>query len=818
MILRSLKLENIRSYTNERIEFPEGSILLSGDIGSGKSSILYGLEFALFGIMRSGLTGNALLRHGKNKGSVELIFEIGEIKYVVKRTLKRTKTSVGQDSGYIITNGKKFEGTPVELKAKIIGILGYPEELISRSKSLIFRYTVYTPQEDMKAILLEDKDTRLDTLRKVFGIDKYKSIKENTVLFIRELKRKKNELKIRLENYDQTKAEKKEKKEKKEVLNEEIKKSKAELDKVTEKLKEETEKLIFLEEETKEYQEKKKNLEIKETQLRSLKNRKEELSERIQKTENKIKDYKKKLEEYETITEKLSEEEIENEVNSLQDKLTEITKKSSAFSERKSSLKERIEEIEKEIGSSTSDSKESIVLKNRLSELKEKISRKENQNELLEGLLEKEKKASVLIEKYKVKIDESKNIIENIEDADICPTCGQEVDEKHRKEVIGKQEMKIESYKEKKSKTENLLDKVLKNISKVKNNLNKISDYESEYREKREKIIFLEESTKHLVNKQKELSVLYEKIEKLKKEVPEDTASLNKIIQHKKKKLSKIRENNMKFREKKNILGLKQEEKDNLMDLKEKIKKVNEEITELRKQRDNLNSLLEKYKKTEEDYLQQKKKVEEIKSKEKDIEIRLASLTQEKKSLEEQINEIKEKLEKLEKTKDKIKEISQLQNWFEDFFLKLMTTMEKHVMVSIHREFNSLLQEWFSILVDGLDISLDEEFSPLVIQDGYETSIENLSGGERTSVALAYRLALNKVINELIGKIRTKDIIILDEPTDGFSTEQLDKVRDVLGELNMKQTIIVSHEPKMESYVENIIRIAKTDNTSRIVS
>ena len=57
--------------------------------------------------------------------------------------------------------------------------------------------------------------------------------------------------------------------------------------------------------------------------------------------------------------------------------------------------------------------------------------------------------------------------------------------------------------------------------------------------------------------------------------------------------------------------------------------------------------------------------------------------------------------------------------------------------------------------------------------------IRSLSGGEKTSVALSYRLALNKVINDLIGNIKTKNIIILDEPTYGFSSEQLDKVREV---------------------------------------
>ena len=45
----------------------------------------------------------------------------------------------------------------------------------------------------MKRILAEDKDIRLDTLRKVFNIDKYKKIRENATIFIRGLKEKKKE-------------------------------------------------------------------------------------------------------------------------------------------------------------------------------------------------------------------------------------------------------------------------------------------------------------------------------------------------------------------------------------------------------------------------------------------------------------------------------------------------------------------------------------------------------------------------------------------------------------------------------------------------
>jgi exonuclease SbcC len=145
--------------------------------------------------------------------------------------------------------------------------------------------------------------------------------------------------------------------------------------------------------------------------------------------------------------------------------------------------------------------------------------------------------------------------------------------------------------------------------------------------------------------------------------------------------------------------------------------------------------------------------------------------------------------------------------------------MEKHVMVQVHREFNSLFEEWFDVLLNDENVSvrLDDEFTPIVMQNGYEIDIANMSGGEKTAIALAYRLALNRVINDLVTTITTKDLLILDEPTDGFSTEQLDRMRDVLDKLNLNQVIIVSHESKIESFVNTIIRISKNEHVSTVV-
>src|SRR3989338_5479290 len=194
MFLKSIKLNNIRSYENQEINFPLGSVLLAGDIGSGKSSILLAIEFAIFGAKKGELPAYTLLRHGKKEGNVELRMQIDGKDILIKRALKRSNDDIKQESGYVIINGIKKDGTAEELRAIVLELLGYPKDLVKKGKDLIYRYTVYTPQEEMKQILYESKENRLDTLRKVFNIDKYKRVRDNSKIIITSLKENKKHL------------------------------------------------------------------------------------------------------------------------------------------------------------------------------------------------------------------------------------------------------------------------------------------------------------------------------------------------------------------------------------------------------------------------------------------------------------------------------------------------------------------------------------------------------------------------------------------------------------------------------------------------
>src|SRR3989344_6431964 len=186
MKIKKINLKNIRSYQSQSVEFPEGSLLLAGDVGSGKTTLLLAIEYALFGL-QPGQKGSALLRHDATLGEVILECEIDDHEVIIERHLKRENKSIVSDYAALTLDGEMQEYSVTELKTKILALLGYPAEFVKKN-NILYRYTVYTPQEQMKQIIIEDTETRLNVLRHIFGIDKYRRIRENLALLINRLK------------------------------------------------------------------------------------------------------------------------------------------------------------------------------------------------------------------------------------------------------------------------------------------------------------------------------------------------------------------------------------------------------------------------------------------------------------------------------------------------------------------------------------------------------------------------------------------------------------------------------------------------------
>ena len=114
----------------------------------------------------------------------------------------------------------------------------------------------------------------------------------------------------------------------------------------------------------------------------------------------------------------------------------------------------------------------------------------------------------------------------------------------------------------------------------------------------------------------------------------------------------------------------------------------------------------------------------------------------------------------------------------------------------------------------GKTVKVDEKFTPVIEQNEFEQTFEDLSGGEKAGIALAYRLALNNLIRQQAIGFRP-ELLMLDEPTDGFSKEQLAKVSNILSDIENKQVIIVSHNQEFTK-LDQIINVTKENDVSRI--
>jgi len=187
MIFKKLTIQNVRSYENLTIEFPRGSVLLAGEIGAGKTSILLGLQFALFGL-QPGQKGASILRQGTENAYACLEVDIDGKTIILERTIKKSKNGgITQDSNTITIDSMREELSTSEMKDRVIRLLNYPKEFIKKS-NLLYKFTVYTPQEEMKSIVQERPEIRLDTLRHIFGIDRYKRIKDNAQILSQKLR------------------------------------------------------------------------------------------------------------------------------------------------------------------------------------------------------------------------------------------------------------------------------------------------------------------------------------------------------------------------------------------------------------------------------------------------------------------------------------------------------------------------------------------------------------------------------------------------------------------------------------------------------
>jgi DNA repair protein SbcC/Rad50 len=677
MLLREIAIKNIRSYNEDEeavVEFPEGVVLFEGDVGSGKSSILYAVEFALFGTAE--VSGAHLLSEGKQNGHVRLKFIVDGKELEVRRGLVRRKESVGQEKCYIVEEGRRTEMSPADLKERVIGLMKFNEPSNPRAESLVYRFAVFTPQEQMKEIIQKDSEDRLRVLRRVLGISEYQLAAENSDVVEQWIKRDAYGLKKASEDLEE-----------KEALASTLSGEIAQLEK----------------------------------RLPILEGKRSAAEAELAELESRSKDLVSKREAVSNVASK---------VPTLEKSVKMLTKASKDAVDKAERLEARLND-------------QYIPFMEEFERRKPPSDRSTDalDEELAGRRSEREEKMATL----RVMESQFKGTEELLQGGK-CPRCGQKIDHVQ----FG----------------------------------DKAAHLASEIERTQAELLSLKGKCDALESLQRQMATHEKDVEKY-GTYSKEKANIKRDISESNTQAFAFQADLMKSM--RDLEAARREE--------EKLKELAQEIAELERDLD----------------AGQRRRDEASLS----LQRALAQRDAKKESMEN----LNLELVKKKAMRAEAQRLGGYQSWLSGYFRPAVEQIERQTFMQMNARFNHHFQRLFSSMVDDIDlrVRVDENFSPVLERQGFEQEYEALSGGERTSVALAYRLALNAIVQET-GASGTGELVILDEPTEGFSKEQIHKMRDVIAELRSKQVVIVSHETELEAMAQHVFRVQKVNGTSRVLA
>jgi DNA repair protein SbcC/Rad50 len=168
MILDRLTLHNFKRFRHAEIEFRDGITGILGNNGSGKSSLVSAILFALYGVKATDISSDYIVSSfagPKDKCEVVLDFRIGGDAYKVIRTFRKGRT---------VTHDAEFYRNK-KLVAKEVSPV---EEAVKRTLGMgpvDFRNTIYAAQKDLLTLLENTPGKRKEWFLKALGIDYLKN-------------------------------------------------------------------------------------------------------------------------------------------------------------------------------------------------------------------------------------------------------------------------------------------------------------------------------------------------------------------------------------------------------------------------------------------------------------------------------------------------------------------------------------------------------------------------------------------------------------------------------------------------------------------
>lgn len=431
-------------------------------------------------------------------------------------------------------------------------------------------------------------------------------------------------------------------------------------------------------------------------------------------------------------------------------------------------LRRELTEIAESVGVKTPEELVELgdALENELSRIRENTEEVENrlekvQAELTEAVaresaLRKELKTLELsIKDAEKKIEDKRKILSQ----GYCPTCLREISREQVEEILNKMKNDFD----------------LPNLERRKTNL----------------LTEIEEAVKNRESLEKEKTRLYEERKRLKLKEKELQSRLSKIN-------SVLR----------SVEELKRIEKT--------VQELPGKESELQKLKHEYADLLNKIQNLEEGIRQLNESLYGLTGKKSRLESEIKNLSKEI----EEIRGLKKLLEEAERELEEAELLRKLIAGKTSVMVRLADVVEDTVRKEAASFLRTLFSIYHAILAQGqedTDAEIEDDLTLRFIKNisGRKTEITQPSGGEITAISLAYRLALNAVARRMIPQLKDS-MVIMDEPTIGFSPERVERLRALLKDekFHIPQTIIVTHDRGLMEVADCRIRLERNPATN----
>ena len=794
MKLHSITLHNYRKFKHAEISFPEGIIGLIGHNGTGKSTIIEAVGWAIYGNKAARTTKEFIKRQNALPNEdcwVKLEFEIGGDRYEVTRIM--SGKSLAPDA-HVKVNG-------MVAASSADGSTKFLEKKIGMDADSFF-ISLVAKQKELNALSTKTPGERKKSMLRMLKIDAI----EDAIKKVRQDKRGKEErlegIKSGLKDIDELKKEMEEWKDARgksmsllKIIQAEIgeiEKKVAQLEEMWSKEKKKFEEYNSLERERSLFQER---LESKKKQLEEKRKEREEL-ERRRLRYKEIFHYE---EEYKKI--RREREELEK-VREAYVKKKEIEKELKLICDEKKKLDEIIFELNKKI-------KEGEEIRKKGEELEvEERKLFEGKKEMEGGIKIKQIQIKHIeddLEEWKKKKDE----IEKMGPESSCPTCGRILGEKYE-EIVENFSKKIGDGRKKIKEMEKEMEELKEGLKSIEGKMEELEKEKEEIEKEMKELVKAEKELNHYVESKKEKEMVEEEkrkeMEKL-GEVKFDEVRYEEV-KRKSMELEKIQEE---------IFVLKSEiqkipQLDEVIEeMHSDIKFISMQLEEVHKKMDALDFSKEKYKEVEREYEEGRKELQE--KREDRIKIQ-GEISQIEREIERLSKEIEEQKKQREKIKELRKEIQILEILAGERDTGLLNDFKRYLISRIGPLLSSYASTFFSIFTGGKynDIEIDENYEIFIYDNGERFSITRFSGGEEDLANLSLRLAISQLIAQRAGNIF--QFIALDEI---FGSQDIERRRNVLralGELSnqFSQIVLITHIEDIKDSLQHIINVFEDEH------